>query len=239
MIVIPTFNEAANIADCLAALRTACDAGTAPDVLVVDDNSPDDTGGVVRRLARGKWRGRLFLMVRDRKRGLGTAYIEGFKWGLEQGYTVLVEMDGDLSHHPRHLAAMMDQLRRYDFVVGSRYVCGGGVRGWGWGRLAISRLGSLYARIVLGLPIRDLTGGFNAWNRAVLEKINLNAVVSEGYAFQIELKYRAAMQGFRWREWPIVFEDRRRGRSKMSRRIVLEAVYRVWQLKWRSGRMKG
>jgi dolichol-phosphate mannosyltransferase len=170
-------------------------------------------------------------MVRDRKRGLGTAYIQGFQWGLQNDYQLLVEMDADFSHHPVYLLKMMQQMDHYDCIIGSRYVPGGGVTGWGPLRKIISKGGSLYAGLILGLPFKDLTGGFNIWKRRVLEAIDLSVIRSEGYAFQIELKYRAFKKGFRILESPITFEDRLRGKSKMSRKIVLEAIYRVWQLK--------
>ena len=231
LIVIPTYNESQNIEHIVRAIFAERINGFETHILVVDDNSPDGTSGIVKRMKETVYPETLFLLSRDRKSGLGTAYIAGFRWGLTQGYHVFVEMDADLSHDPGYLSAMLQKTDAHDFVVGSRYVSGGGVKGWGLVRKIISRFGSLYARTILGIPMRDLTGGFNIWKRDVLETIELNRVRSEGYAFQIELKYRAFLKGFSFVEFPILFEDRRLGRSKMSKKILLEAMYRVWQLK--------
>ena len=202
-------------------------------ILVVDDNSPDGTAAVVEKLIQQFFGNTLFLRVRSGKLGMGTAYKEGFQWGLDKGYDLFVEMDADLSHRPAYLPAMIDQIRQHDVVIGSRYVPGGGVKGWRLPRKLISKGGSLYARFLLGLPIQDLTGGFNMWKREVLEAINMSSVRSEGYAFQIELKYKAHQLGFSLCEHPIIFEDRRAGKSKMSKRIVAEAMLRVLQMKIR------
>lgn len=231
LIVIPTYNESQNIEHIVRTIFAEGIKGFETHILVVDDNSPDGTSDIVKRMKETGHPDTLFLLSRDRKSGLGTAYIAGFQWGITQGYQVFVEMDADLSHNPRYLSSMMEKTGTYDFVVGSRYVPGGGVKGWGFLRKNISRFGSLYARMILGMPMRDLTGGFNIWKRDVLEAIDLNKVRSEGYAFQIELKYRAFSKGFSFIEFPIIFEDRRLGRSKMSKKILLEAMYRVWQLK--------
>lgn len=231
LIVIPTYNESQNIDRFIQAIFQATGPDADTHILVVDDNSPDGTAALVEKIRQTPAENRLFLIVRDRKKGLGTAYIRGFQWGLERGYRLFVEMDADFSHHPRYLGGMTQAAGACDGVVGSRYVAGGGVRGWGLLRKAISKGGSLYARTILGIPIHDLTGGFNLWKREVLERIDLSAIRSEGYAFQIELKYRALKKGFRLREFPIIFEDRMQGKSKMSKKIVLEAIYRVWQLK--------
>jgi dolichol-phosphate mannosyltransferase len=162
---------------------------------------------------------------------MGTAYVAGFSWALERDYDAVVEMDADLSHDARALPTLVGLLSDADVVIGSRYVPGGGTENWSRLRLAISRFGSFYARGILGLPIRDLTGGFNAWHRRVLEALPLDRVRSEGYSFQIELKLRAARAGFRLVETPIVFVDRRAGQSKMSWRIIIEAMVRVWWLR--------
>jgi len=172
--------------------------------------------------------------LRDRKLGLGTAYISGFIWGLERGYQLFVEMDADFSHNPLYLPQMINKINSHDFIIASRYIKGGGIKGWGVFRKTISRFGSIYAKTILGIPINDLTGGYNIWKREVLNGIDLGKVKSEGYSFQIELKYRAHMRGFRFVEFPIIFEDRFQGKSKMSKRIILEALYRVWQLKFLS-----
>ena len=231
LIVIPTYNESQNIERFVRSIFKITGASEMVHILVVDDSSPDGTADIVENLMRTDYRECLFLIVRDRKRGLGTAYVRGFQWGLERNYRLIVEMDADFSHNPMYLPGMIQETDQYDCIIGSRYVTGGGVLGWGPLRKIISRGGSLYARLILGTPIHDLTGGFNLWKRNVLEGIDLTHIKSEGYAFQIELKYRAFKKGFRFLEFPIVFEDRRQGKSKMSKRIVLEAIYRVWQLK--------
>lgn len=198
-------------------------------ILVVDDSSPDGTGEVVKALAQQH--PELHLLSRAGKEGLGRAYIAGFKWGLEKGYEVLVEMDADFSHRPADLGPLLDKLPQHDFAVGSRYVEGGRTVNWGLMRKIISRGGSLYSRMILGFPLSDWTGGFNAWKRQVLEGIDLDSVKSNGYSFQIELKYKALKKNFSSAESPIVFEDRRVGQSKMSLKIVIEAFYRVWLLR--------
>jgi len=232
LIVIPTYNESLNVEKIIRKIFSSTAKSLKIHVLVVDDNSPDGTAAIVKQLIKNEFSRSLSLMQRPEKSGLGTAYIDGFKWGLVKEYDVFVEMDADFSHHPRYLEGMLAQTEFYDFIVGSRYVKNGGVRGWGPGRKFISLFGSLYAKTILNLPIHDLTGGFNVWKRPVLETINLDTVQSEGYAFQIELKYRAFRHAFRYLEYPIVFEDRLKGKSKMSRNIVLEAIYRVWRLRW-------
>jgi len=226
LIVIPTYNERENIAALIPAVFEAT-----PDVeiLVVDDNSPDGTGEVVRSL-QGRFP-HVHLLSRRGKEGLGKAYLAGFKWGLEKGYSALVQMDADFSHRPEDLKTLVAALPEYDFVMGSRWVEGGRTVNWGIGRKIISRGGSFYARQILRFPVRDWTGGFNGWKAETLRKLGLDSVRSEGYSFQIELKYRAMKLGFRGREVPIVFEDRRVGQSKMSSRIVFEALYRVWGLR--------
>jgi dolichol-phosphate mannosyltransferase len=227
LVIVPTYNERENIETLVRAVlgqRTSHSVSA----LVVDDSSPDGTAGVVcRMMEEFSTRGRLFLLSRARKNGLGGAYVAGFSWGLERGFDLLVEMDGDLSHDPAYLPHLVEASRRFDFVIGSRYVRGGGVKGWGTLRKLISRGGTLFSRIMLGVRMRDLTGGFNAWNRAVFRKVNLAEILSNGYCFQIELKYRAASNGFSWIEIPILFRDRVHGRSKMSGRIALEAVRTV------------
>lgn len=227
LVCIPTYNERDNLeAICTAVLGVE----SRVDVLVVDDNSPDGTGEIADALAARE--PRIRVLHRAKKEGLGKAYLHAFRWALEQGYTWIVEMDADFSHDPRYLPKMLDEaMSGTDLVLGSRYVEGGGTVNWGAGRKVISRGGSLYARTILGVGIRDLTGGFKCFHRRVLEGIDLEAVKSTGYAFQIELTYRALKAGFRVRELPIVFEDRRVGQSKMSRKIFLEALTMVWKLR--------
>ena len=226
LIVVPTYNERENI----QALVPAIFAAT-PDVeiLVVDDNSPDGTADIVRSL-QGRFP-HLHLLLRKGKEGLGKAYLAGFRWGLEKGYGNLVQMDADFSHRPQDLVKMLATLKDYDFVMGSRWVPGGQTVNWGLGRKIVSRGGSFYARQILRFNVRDWTGGFNGWKAQTLTKLGLDKVRSEGYSFQIELKYRALKLGFRGKEVPIVFEDRRVGQSKMSSHIVFEALYRVWGLR--------
>lgn len=226
LIVIPTYNERENISAIVPAVFEAT-----PDVeiLVVDDNSPDGTGEAVRSL-QSRF-SHLHLLSRRGKEGLGKAYLAGFRWGLEKGYCALVEMDADFSHRPEDLKILLQALPDNDFVMGSRWVDGGRTVNWGLGRKIISRGGSFYARQILRYPVKDWTGGFNGWKAETLRNLDLESVRSEGYSFQIELKYRALKRGFRGKEVPIVFEDRRVGQSKMSSRIVLEALYRVWGLR--------
>ena len=227
LIVTPTYNERDNLERFVASVHDVL-----PDahVLVVDDASPDGTGKIADRLAGRDERVR--VLHRSGKLGIGSAYLEGFKLGLEAGYDVLFQMDTDLSHDPKYLPDFVAAVERgADVVLGSRNIPGGGVEGWGPGRHLLSKGGSLYSRSILGLPIRDLTSGYKAWRREVLETIDLNAVRSEGYSFQIEMTWRAVGRGFRVSEVPIVFVDRRAGQSKMSRKIFLEAVLMVWKLR--------
>lgn len=235
LVIIPTYNEKENVEAITSAVLKITDDDV--HVLVVDDNSPDGTGEIVNGLiaVSGGEASRLKILSRPGKQGLGRAYIAAFKWGLERGYDALVEMDADFSHRPEDLVKLIQALRdaSTDFAVGSRYVPGGRTVNWGLMRKIISRGGSFYARTILGFPLSDWTGGFNAWKRKVLEGIELDRVLSEGYSFQIELKYRSLKAKFRGVEVPIVFEDRRVGKSKMSSRIVIEAFTRVWGMRFR------
>ncbi len=228
LIIIPTYNERENI-ESLLELITRTDP--AAHMLIVDDNSPDRTFEVVEGLMQSRYPDRLFLLKRAGKLGLGTAYIAGFKWALARDYDYIFEMDADFSHDPKYLPDFLAAIQTHDVVLGSRYVPGGGVKNWGLLRKFISRGGSLYARTILGLSLRDLTGGFKCFRREVLQAIDLDAVKSNGYSFQIEMTYRAQALGFRIVETPIIFEDRTAGKSKMSRKIFLEAVLMVWKLR--------
>jgi len=227
LVIIPTYNECENIQAIIPAILNQ-DLNV--DILVVDDNSPDGTGQIVRDMQ--KKYSQIQLLSRPGKQGLGKAYIAGFRWGLDNGYEALVEMDADFSHRPQDLGPLIAKLKDYDFAVGSRYVAQGRTVNWGLMRKIISRGGGIYARLILGFPLNDWTGGFNAWKRNVLLGIDLGTVQSNGYSFQIELKYKALKKGFRGAESPIVFEDRRVGQSKMSPRIVIEAFYRVWIMRF-------
>lgn len=227
LVVIPTYNEKENIAVIIPEVLAQ---GRGIEILVVDDSSPDGTGEIVRGLAAKD--PRIHLLSRAGKEGLGRAYIAGFKWALAEGFEQIIEMDADFSHRPQDLGPLIDGLAKADFAVGSRYVAGGSTVNWGLLRKIISRGGGIYSRMILGFPLNDWTGGFNGWQRSVLQGIGLDLVKSNGYSFQIELKYRAMKKGFRGTEVPIVFEDRRVGQSKMSLRIVLEAFYRVWLMRF-------
>jgi dolichol-phosphate mannosyltransferase len=225
LIIIPTYNEIDNIGRILKEVLELTPPNV--EVLVVDDGSPDGTGKRVDEVAQTQ--ARVHSLHRSGKMGLGTAYVAGFQWGLSNGFDHLIEMDADFSHHPSYLSAMLAQLHAgFDVVIGSRYVPGGGTRNWGWGRRLLSRGGSLYSRLILGARIRDFTGGFNGWHRHVIEAVDIRSLRSDGYSFQIELKYRAFLLGFKITEFPIIFEDRKVGQSKMNRRIVFEALRRVW-----------
>ncbi len=229
LIVVPTYNEHDNVQDIAAKFLAAL-----PDceLLFVDDNSPDGTGQLLDGMA--KTEPRIHVMHRAGKLGLGTAYVEGFTWGLARGYEYLFEMDADGSHDPKYLPTMLALAQDgADGVIGSRYIPGGGTKNWGIGRKVISRGGGIYARTVLGVDIQDLTAGFICWRRATLEGIDLPTITSNGYSFQIEMKYRALQRGFRLVETPIVFVDRRVGQSKMSRAIVAEALLKVWALRFK------
>jgi dolichol-phosphate mannosyltransferase len=228
LIVTPTYNEKENLARFVAAVRGALPEA---DLLIVDDNSPDGTGDIADDLAKKDDHVR--VMHRAGKLGLGTAYLQAFAKGLAEGYDRFFEMDADLSHDVRYLP---DFVRALDdgaqVVIGSRNIPGGGVEGWGLGRHFISKGGSLYSRTILGLGIRDLTSGYKAFTRRALEAINLPTVESNGYSFQIELTYRAARKGMKVTEVPIIFVDRTAGKSKMSRKIFVEAIGMVWKLRY-------
>jgi dolichol-phosphate mannosyltransferase len=227
LIVTPTYNEAENLPRFVDRARAALPDA---DLLVVDDNSPDGTGQIAQALAAADAHVR--VMHRPAKSGLGTAYIDAFTRGLAEGYERFFEMDADLSHDVRYLPAFVRELDAgYDVVIGSRNIRGGGVEGWGFGRNFMSKGGSLYARSILGLGVSDLTSGYKAFSRRALEAIDLGGVQSNGYAFQIEMTYRAVRKGMRVKEVPIVFVDRTLGRSKMSRKIFVEAVGTVWKLR--------
>ena len=227
LIVVPTYNERDNVEEVVARFLAEVPAA---NLLFVDDNSPDGTGELLDGMAARD--ARVHVLHRAGKLGLGTAYLDGFRWGLARGYEFLFEMDADFSHDPKYLPGMLELAERgADVVVGSRYVAGGGTENWGLGRKIISRGGSLYARTILGVKVRDLTAGFICWRRRALEAIDLEAVRSNGYSFQIEMKYRALKAGLRIVETPIVFADRRIGQSKMSRAIFVEALLMVWRLR--------
>jgi dolichol-phosphate mannosyltransferase len=225
-IIVPTYNECENIANLIERVIEQ----TRFRVLVVDDNSPDGTADIVRDLAANE--PRVGLLWRPGKLGLGTAYLDGFRRALAEGAQYIFEMDADFSHDPSYLPHLLAAAESdYDLVLGSRYVPGGGTTDWGLVRQLISRGGNIYAGMILGLPVSDATGGFRCYRREVLAALDLDAVRSNGYSFQIEMLYRTLRAGFRVGEVPIVFPDRRVGKSKMSRRIVVEALLNVWRLR--------
>jgi len=231
-IVVPTYNEAETIEPLVGEIRDALPEPAR--VLVVDDASPDGTGEIADRLAAEDEHVR--ILHRTGKRGLGPAYVAGFRAALDGGAELIVQMDADFSHDPAEFPKLLAAATDADLVIGSRYVSGGQVTDWGPGRVAISRWGSRYARAVLGLGVHDMTSGFKCWRREALEGVELASVGSQGYAFQVEMTYRAVVAGFRVVEVPITFRDRRVGESKMTGAIVLEAAYRVPVLRMRRRR---
>lgn len=232
LVVIPTYNETENIP---TLIPSVLGQDRAFDVLVVDDRSPDGTANAVRALQSSpQCSGRVFLIERENKSGLGTAYVAGFKFALERGYDVAFEMDADFSHDPQELPRLFKLTSEYDVVIGSRYISGVNVVNWPMRRLILSYMANLYTRIITGLPVKDTTSGFVCYRRKVLESIDLDSLRSNGYAFQIEIKFKAWKKGFRLHEVPIIFVDRRVGISKMSKHIMYEAALMVWKLKLKS-----
>ena len=229
LVIIPTFNEAENINSLLPAVLSQ-----APniDILIIDDNSPDGTARLVRDMMSVD--SRIKLLERPGKMGLGTAYVRGFKFAIEHGYDFVFEMDADFSHSPKEIPNFLKKIQEYDLVLGSRYINGVRVLNWPMRRLLLSFSANVYTQILTGLPVRDATGGFKCFRREVLESIDLDRVKSNGYAFQIEMSFKAWKKGFRLAEIPIIFLDRRSGVSKMSRKIVYEAVFMLWTLRLRS-----
>jgi dolichol-phosphate mannosyltransferase len=228
LVIVPTYNERFNIARLIPAILAQ---DPSLEVLVVDDGSPDGTGEIVDGIAANN--ARVHVIHRATKLGLGTAYIAGFRWALERKYDLVFEMDADFSHNPERLPEFLEAIRESDVVLGSRYQNGHvNVVNWPMSRLFLSYAANIYARFVTGLPIFDTTGGFKCFRRNVLESIDLNSVKSNGYAFQIEMSYRAWKRGFQLFEIPIIFVDRTEGVSKMSKKIVREAIWMVWRLRW-------
>ncbi len=232
-LILPTYNEADNVESLVLSALSVLQ-GAAPEghrVLIVDDASPDGTGEIADRLAAEL--AAVEVLHRTAKEGLGRAYLAGFKHGLARGADLLMEMDADFSHDPADIPRLIEAAGEADLVLGSRYMPGGGVEGWAWHRELLSRGGCWYARVLLGVPIRDLTGGFKCFRRRVLETLDLDEIHADGYGFQIEMTYRAIRAGFRVKEVPIVFRDRVAGTSKMHGRIAVEAVWKVPTLRWR------
>ncbi|MBW2276931.1 MAG: polyprenol monophosphomannose synthase [Deltaproteobacteria bacterium] len=226
LVCVPTYNERENLEHILPAIFEQVPAA---HVLVIDDSSPDGTGEIADRLAADDVR--IHVLHREAKQGLGRAYIAGFGWALARDYLFVIEFDADFSHDPAYLPEMLERLCEADVVVGSRRVPGGGVENWGVARRLVSSAGSLYSRALLGVHVRDLTGGFNGFRRAALESLDLDAIAASGFAFQIEIKYRAVRSGLNVVEMPIVFRDRAAGTSKMSAAIFAEAMLGVLKLR--------
>lgn len=229
LVIIPTFNEKEGISEII---RAVLDQKLGVDVLIVDDNSPDGTGAIVKDLQKSE--PSLHLLERSGKLGLGTAYVAGFKYAIENGYDAVFEMDADFSHDPLVLPEFLDKIKEYDFVLGSRYVNGISVVNWPLSRLMLSYFASYYTRWITGMPIKDPTGGFKCFRTSTLKAIDLDKVRSNGYSFQIEMNFKAWKKGFKYIEIPIIFVDRRAGHSKMSKAIVREAVWMVWKLRLKS-----
>ena len=226
IVISPTYNECKNVQSLIELIL-----GKYPEfhLLIVDDSSPDGTANKVKELQADY--SNLHLEERPAKDGLGTAYIYGFKWAIEREYDRIVQMDADLSHDPNDVPRLVNLLDEHDLIVGSRYIEGVSVVNWPIRRLMLSYGANLYSRVITGMPIKDSTGGFKAWRREVLEELDLNAVRSQGYSFQIEMNFRTWCKGFRIKEVPIIFVDRTIGESKMSKNIVYEAIFMVWRLR--------
>ena len=229
LVIIPTYNEMENIPNLLQKVLSKNDN---IEILVVDDNSPDGTANFVEE--QSKENDRIHLIKREKKMGLGTAYIAGFKYAIENNFDFVFEMDADFSHNPKDIPRFLNEIENYDLIIGSRYKSGVNVVNWPMRRLFLSYFANIYTRIITGLPIKDATGGYKCFRAEVLKAINLDKVKSNGYAFQIEMTFKAWKKGFRIKEIPIIFIDREKGTSKMSRKIVREAVFMVWKLRYLS-----
>ena len=226
LVLIPTYNERGNLSSFIAAVRASLPQA---DILVIDDNSPDGTGILAEEIATQDAHVR--VLHREQKEGLGRAYLAGFAWALERQYSHVFEIDADFSHNPKDLPQLLEATEEADLALGCRWMPGGGVSGWPWSRLGLSRFGNLYARLVLGTPYRDLTGGFKCFRREALETLDLDKIQSVGYGFQIEVTWRALRSGLRVVEVPIHFTDRTVGESKMSGQTFKEALVLVWRLR--------
>jgi dolichol-phosphate mannosyltransferase len=227
IVVIPTYNEADNIEHLVEKIHEVVDD---VHILVVDDNSPDGTANIVRTLQKSD--DKLHIIERAGKMGLGTAYCEGFGWAINQGYDIIMEMDADFSHNPKVLREFIEEIKDNDLIIGSRYITGVNVVNWPLSRLILSYGANVYTRIITGMPIKDATGGFKCFRAEFLKKIDLTKIKSNGYGFQIEMNYRLWKLGARIKEIPIIFIDRRSGVSKMNKKIIHEAIFLVWKLKF-------
>ena len=232
LVILPTYNESKNIVKTINLVLAQRDD---LNILIIDDNSPDRTADIVKNLNNEK----IFIIERESKKGLGSAYVEGFSWALKNNYQRIIQMDADLSHDPIEINPMLDLLDSNDLVIGSRYKGGLRVINWPIRRLYISYFANIYARIITGVPLKDLTAGFKGWSKDTLEKINFHECSSQGYCFQIETSFRAFQKGCKLIEHPIVFTDRTVGESKMSKSVMIEAVFKVWLFGlWRLLRLK-
>ena len=229
LIIIPTYNELENLPTLLPEVLSKNDG---INVLIVDDNSPDGTAAFVENQMKNN--NRIHMIKRPSKLGLGTAYIAGFKFALRNGYDFIFEMDADFSHNPKEIPKFLDEIKNSDVVLGSRYINGVNVINWPMRRLLLSSFANFYTRFITGMPVHDATGGYKCFRKEVLQAINLDKVTSNGYAFQIEMTFKAWKKGFKVKEIPIIFVDRVKGKSKMSRKIVREAVTMVWKLRIKS-----
>lgn len=229
LVIIPTYNEMDNIPKLIPEILSQDES---IEILIVDDNSPDGTSEYVENVASEN--PKVHIIKREKKMGLGTAYIVGFKYALLNNYDYIFEMDADFSHDPKEIRNFLSAIKEYDLVLGSRYVHGVRVLNWPMRRLLLSFFASVYTRLITGMPVRDATGGFKCFRKKVLENINLDKVKSNGYSFQIEMTFKAYAKGFKIKEIPIVFVDRVKGKSKMSKKIVLEAVTMVWKLRFQN-----
>ena len=232
LIIIPTYNEVDNIRLIIHAVFNNDIKDVQCDILIVDDNSPDKTADAVKEL-QVEYSDKLFLLLRVNKRGFASAYIDGFAWGIERNYDYFLEMDADFSHDPKYIMTMLENILQYDFIIGSRNIKGGVVEGWPVWRHILSKGGSLYSRLILWCPINDLTGGYNMWRRETIMGIELEKMISKGYSFLLEKKYRAYKKGYKYLEIPILFKDRVFGNSKMSKKIFFEALMNVWKIKFK------
>jgi dolichol-phosphate mannosyltransferase len=226
LIIIPTYNERENIKKLIPAIKKV---NRSCHILIVDDNSTDGTGLEIKRFTRKDKT--IKLLSRSKKTGLGTAYVDGFKYALKEKYDLIFEMDADFSHDPKYIPDFLREIKDYDLVIGSRYLNGVSVVNWPISRLILSKFANFYARFITGLPLTDCTSGYKCYRRKVIEDIDLNKIHSDGYAFQIEMHYKAWKKGFKIREIPIIFVDRHSGSSKMSRKVMLEAAIVVWKLR--------
>ncbi len=229
LVIIPTYNERTNIENMI---KEVLNLPGDLEILVVDDNSPDGTGEYVKEVSKNN--SRVHLLQREGKLGLGTAYVAGFKYLLERDYDIAIQMDADFSHDPKVIPQFLEAIENNDLVIGSRYIQGVNVINWPMKRLLLSYFANMYTKIITGMPIKDATGGFKCFRREVLEAINLDNIHSNGYSFQIEMNFKAYRKGFRCKEIPIIFMDRVEGVSKMSKKIVREAITMVWKLRFRA-----